>query len=137
MASNLEAVRAAIDAAVTALDVSDCIQLPGKAFVPPRDVWAKVEIFWPQFGKMESSAADGVSGNALKGCYVRITVTGKFGCGLGEVTALADIIRAAFSRVQLGTAFFFAPGGPRDASDPKDKSSVKIIVDCPFEVREA
>lgn len=134
MASALDTVRAGIEAAVAALSLSSApISWPGVDFAhaDPGAPWVRADIVWGS-GRMVSGGT-GVTGNAVTG-VLKIKLYGPPGEGLGALYDLADVVRDGFTRRTIGTAYFFAPSGPRDASED---AWAGVIIDCPFEVREA
>lgn len=133
MASAFSALRTAIEAVMAGIGAFTASQIAwdGVDFTPPDGPWVRASILTGD-GRMDT-AGDGVTGNAHVG-VLSIAIFGKPGAGYGAVDTLADTVRDAFSRVQIGTAFFFAPSLPRRSAGD---GWLQVTVTCPFEVRES
>lgn len=138
MASDLATNDAAIETAVRALSWGSGVTgaFPGDAEwrVEPRDIHWRAEILYPSDSARMSVAGSGVTGNAITGTLRVKVKQSPVGSGLATLKAKADIVRTYFSRRLVGSSFFFAPSGARHEIE---KNWDAVVVDCPFEVREA
>ncbi len=136
MASAFATLDAAIKTALDGLSWTSGVigAMQGEAFAAPRGTHWRAEILYPADGGSMSVAGSGVTGNAVRGT-LRVKIKGApIGDALATVKTEADVVRSYFSRRLVSTAYFFAPSGPR--SEPETNWDV-VVVDCPFEVREA
>lgn len=140
MASALDTVRAAIEQAVIdcveddlELDAS-VISFPDVDFTPPTSApWVRADVLWGGARK-ERVGTGGNSGTACSG-LLKVKLYDVPGTGKVALTQRGDLVRDAFEfGTQIGAAFFFAPSPTRDASED---AWAGVVVDCPFEVREA
>ena len=136
MASALATVDAAIKSALDGLSWGSGVigAMEGEIFAAPRGTHWRARINYPSDGGRMAIAGSGVTGNAVRGSLEVRIFGAPIGDALATVKAQADVVRSYFSRRLVGTAYFFAPSGPR--SEPNANFDV-VVVDCPFEVREA
>lgn len=137
MASALATVDAAIKTALDGLSWGSGVTgaMAGEPFAPPRSTHWRADILYPSGGGDMSTGGSGVTGNAVRGLLkVRVFGPATTSDALAAIKAQADIVRSYFSRRYVSTAYFFAPSGPMGAHE---KNWNVVVVDCPFEVREA
>lgn len=109
------------------------IAFPKAPFTPPDAPWLRATILWGE-SRMYTGGS-GVSGNRVVG-LLNLALFDHLNEGTGRITGYADILRNAFSRVDVGTAHFLAPGAPRETEDGEFPEWAMVVVSAPFDAKE-
>lgn len=134
MTSGLDAIRAAIEGAVSTALASYTIAWPSRPVtVPATGVWVRPDILWAD-SALQTCGATGVAQVETRG-ILQVTVFGRNLQGMGAVYAAADAIRTAFT-LRTPTGVQFEAASPPVGVRGTDPAFVQVAVSVPFVVDE-